>query len=91
MTLFTSTLTLNILSVKNKSKKKKRKLKFVNVLPCYITSALFFFFFGGRHITDALKSQSSFLTTRTMRNSRLIRLFLFYMSVAGLAFYTEMC
>lgn len=48
-------------------------------------------FFCGRHLADALKSQYSFLTTRTMRISRLISLLMFYMSVAVLAFYTKMC
>lgn len=48
-------------------------------------------FFCGRHLGDALKSQYSFLTTRTMRISRLISLLMFYMSVAALAFYTKMC
>lgn len=48
-------------------------------------------FFCCRHLADALKSQYSFLTTRTMRISRLISLLMFYMSVAVLAFYTKMC
>lgn len=54
-------------------------------------TTLHLLFFCGRHHAGALKSQSTSLNTSTMRISTLISLFLFYMSVAVLAFYTEMC